>query len=183
MNLDVVSSTMANLLMCQNGSRFTFSHDCHGVLVGQILNTLGEKDPCGDFCQLPPVKVKESQLLYTNTGQWESWTTVTDSRMIQRLGDNEVNLGKKFYNRDCNKIHLRVIVSKVLSPKVDNDADISYTCSKNSERVSIYDWYFKRHITHFPLIDSDQNSPEHTVVIKADIQHAEKKTKTNVKQR
>ncbi len=27
---------------------------------------------CGDFCQLPPVKIKENQLLYANSGLWEN---------------------------------------------------------------------------------------------------------------
>ncbi len=48
MSQDVVSATMAHLLTCQHGSRFTFSHDFHDMLVGQMLNTLEGKDP-GDF--------------------------------------------------------------------------------------------------------------------------------------
>jgi hypothetical protein len=48
MSQDVVSSTMAHLLICQHDSRFTFSHEFHDVLVGQMLNTLEGKDP-GDF--------------------------------------------------------------------------------------------------------------------------------------
>ena len=27
---------------------------------------------CGDFCQFPPVKVKENQSLYANSGLWEN---------------------------------------------------------------------------------------------------------------
>ena len=48
MSQDVVSATMAHLLTCQRGSRFTFSHDFHDMLVGQMLNALEGKDP-GDF--------------------------------------------------------------------------------------------------------------------------------------
>ena len=42
---DVVSSTMAHLLVCQRGSRFTFSHDFKDLLVGQMLNHLNGEDP------------------------------------------------------------------------------------------------------------------------------------------
>ena len=59
-------------------------------------------------------------------------------------------------------------------PKVDIDADISYACWKNSERVSIHASTFQKHIASFPLIDSDKNQPKNTVVIEADIRHAPK---------
>lgn len=42
---DVVSATMAHLLICQNGTRFTFSHSFKDLLVGQMLNHLNGKDP------------------------------------------------------------------------------------------------------------------------------------------
>ena len=42
---DVVSATLAHLLICQKGSRFTFSHDFKDLLVGQMLNHLDGKDP------------------------------------------------------------------------------------------------------------------------------------------
>ncbi len=48
MSQDIVSATMAHLLTCQHGSRFTFSHEFHDMLIGQMLNTLEGKDP-GDF--------------------------------------------------------------------------------------------------------------------------------------
>ncbi len=48
MSQDIVSATMAHLLTCQHGSRFTFSHEFHDMLVGQMLNTFEGKDP-GDF--------------------------------------------------------------------------------------------------------------------------------------
>ena len=43
-----VSATMVHLLIRQHGSRFTFSHEFHDVLVGQILNKFQGKEP-GDF--------------------------------------------------------------------------------------------------------------------------------------
>jgi len=42
-------------------------------------------------------------------------------------------------------------------------------------RVSIHALTFQKHITNFPLVDSDENPPEHTVVIEADIRHAPKR--------
>jgi hypothetical protein len=80
-----------------------------------------------------------------------------------------------FTREDCNKINQRVLGSKVHLPKVDVDADISYACWKNSERVSIHASTFQKHIAGFPLVDSDENPPEHTVVIEADIRHAPKR--------
>ncbi len=45
---------------------------------------------------------------------------------------------------------------------------------KISKRVSIHASTFQKHIASFPLVDSDENPPEHTVVIEADIRHAPK---------
>ena len=45
---DVVSSTMAHLLICQKGSRFSFSHEFKDLLVGQMLNHLDGREP-GNF--------------------------------------------------------------------------------------------------------------------------------------
>ena len=79
-----------------------------------------------------------------------------------------------FTKEDCNKINKRVLGSKVHLPTVDIAADISYACWKNSERVSIHSSTFQKHIAGFPLVDSDENPPEQTVVIEADIRHAPK---------
>jgi hypothetical protein len=43
MSQDIVSVTMAHFLIRQHGSRFTFTHECHDVLVGQMLITLEGK--------------------------------------------------------------------------------------------------------------------------------------------
>ncbi len=43
-----MSATMAHLLTCQHGSRLTFSHEFHDMLVRKMQNTLEGKDP-GDF--------------------------------------------------------------------------------------------------------------------------------------
>ena len=48
MTQDVVSATMAHLLIAQNGTRFTFSHGFRDLLLGQMLNHLDGKNP-GDF--------------------------------------------------------------------------------------------------------------------------------------
>ena len=45
---DVVSATMAHLLMSQKGSRFTFSHEFKDLMVGHMLNHLLGKSP-SDF--------------------------------------------------------------------------------------------------------------------------------------
>jgi hypothetical protein len=45
---DVVSATMAHLLISQDGSRFTFSHQFRDLLLGQMLNHLDGNNP-GDF--------------------------------------------------------------------------------------------------------------------------------------
>ncbi len=88
--------------------------------------------------------------------------------ILKRMWDGSLT------KEDCNKINQRVLGSKVHLPKVDVDADISYACWKNSERVSIHASTFQKHIASFPLVDSDENPPEHTVVIEADIRHAPK---------
>ena len=45
---DVVSATMAHLLLSQEGTRFSFSHTFKDLLLGQMLNRLSGKNP-GDF--------------------------------------------------------------------------------------------------------------------------------------
>ena len=85
-----------------------------------------------------------------------------------------MDVGWKLYKRILQKINQRVLGSKVLLPKVDINADISYACWMNSERVSIHALTFQKHIASFPHIDSDKNPPDHTVVIEADIRHAQK---------
>ena len=62
-------------------------------------------------------------------------------------------------------------------PKSDNDKEISYACWKNSERISIHASRFQKHIATFTLIDSDENPPQHTVVIEVDIRHVSKQKK------
>ena len=79
-----------------------------------------------------------------------------------------------FTREDCNKINERLLGVKVLLPKIDSDADISYACWKNSERVSIHASTFQKHISNFPSVHCDENPPEHTVVLEADIRHAPK---------
>ncbi len=44
MSQDIVSTTMAHLLTCQHGLRFTILHEFHDLLAGQMLNTLEGKD-------------------------------------------------------------------------------------------------------------------------------------------
>ena len=52
---------MAHLLMCQKGSRFSFTHQFRDLLVGQMLNHLHDKQP-GDFVLRRRNKGKEGEL-------------------------------------------------------------------------------------------------------------------------
>ncbi len=45
---------------------------------------------------------------------------------------------------------------------------------KNSERVSINASTFQKHIKNFPLVESDEDPPEHTINNEADIRRAPK---------
>jgi hypothetical protein len=51
---------------------------------------------------------------------------------------------------------------------------LQHACWKNSEKVSIHASTFQKSFANFLSIDSDENPPEHTVVLEADIQHAPK---------
>jgi hypothetical protein len=64
---------------------------------------------------------------------------------------------------------------KVQLPKVEDYADISYASWKNSEKVSIHASTFQKHFANFLSIYSNENPPEHTVVLEADIQCAPKR--------
>ena len=79
-----------------------------------------------------------------------------------------------FTQQDCNAINERLIGTRVHLPIAENDDDISYACWKNSERVSIHASTFQNHIRDFPLVDSYEDPPEHTVVIEADVRKAPK---------
>lgn len=58
---DVISATMAHLLMCNNGSRFTFTHEFKDLMVGQMLNWLHGESP-GDFVLRRRNKGSEGEL-------------------------------------------------------------------------------------------------------------------------
>ena len=96
---------------------------------------------CGDFCQLPPVKVKENQSLYANSGLLENSINVAivlnnshrfkndpeHGKILKRMGES------RFTREKCNKINERLLGKKVQLPKVEDDTGISYACWKNSE--------------------------------------------------
>jgi hypothetical protein len=137
---------------------------------------------CGDFRQIPPVKARESQLLYSNSSLWESSINVAIIlNNSHRFRDDPEygNILKRmwegiFTQQDCNAINERLIGTRVHLPIVENDDDISYACWKNSVRVSIHASTFQNHIRDFPLVDSYEDPPEHTVVIEADVRKAPK---------
>jgi len=65
-----------------------------------------------------------------------------------------------------------LIGHKLQLPDFDDDADIAYACWRNSERVSIHASTFQQHIDDFPSVDSDDDSPDRTVIVEADIRKA-----------
>ena len=58
---DVVSATMAHLIMSKKGSRFSFSHEFQNLMVSQMINHLNGKAP-GDFVLRRRNKGKEGEL-------------------------------------------------------------------------------------------------------------------------
>ena len=145
---------------------------------------------CGDFRQIPPVKAKVSQFLYSNSSLWESSINVAIILNNSHRFKDDPEYGEilkrmwegKFTQKDCNAINERLIGTKVQLPNTKNDDDISYACWKNSERVSIHACTFQNHIKDFPLVESDEDPPEHTVVIEADIRKAPKYKRKSKKQ-
>ncbi len=141
---------------------------------------------CGDFRQIPPVKARESQLLYSNSSLWENSINVAIilnnshrfkddpeyGRIIKRMWDGS------FTKEDCSAISERLISQQVWLPEIQQDADFAYACWKNSERVSIHASVFQNHIKDFPSVDSSDPSPKHTIVIEADIRKAPKRRKS-----
>ncbi len=112
---------------------------------------------CGDFCQLSSVKEKENQLLYANSGPCENSINfaivLNNSHRFKDDPEFGEILKRMWYGsvtkEDCNKINQRVIGSKVLLPKVDINADITYACWKNSQRISIHASTFQKNIVSF----------------------------------
>ena len=101
---------------------------------------------CGDFRQIPPVKAKESQLLYSNSSLWESSINVAIILNNRHRFKDDPEYGDilkrmwegKFTQEDCNAINERSIGTKLQLPVIEKDDDISYACCKNCERVSIH---------------------------------------------
>jgi hypothetical protein len=138
---------------------------------------------CGDFRQIPPVKARDSQLLYSNSSLWENSINVAIilnnshrfkddpeyGRILKRMWDGS------FTKEDCNVINERLISQQVQLPEIQHDADIAYACWKNCERVTIHASIFQSHIKDFPSVDSSESPPEHTVVIEAEIRKAPKR--------
>ncbi len=54
-------------------------------------------------------------------------------------------------------------------PEIPSDADKAYACWKNSEIVTFHSSIFQNHIKDSPSVNSSEASPEHTIVIEADI--------------
>ena len=57
-------------------------------------------------------------------------------------------------------------------PQDTTDADTCYACPFNKQRNAISGGVFQQHLRSglFPTVDSDELSPDHTIIIEADIQ-------------
>jgi hypothetical protein len=139
---------------------------------------------CGDFHQIPPVKARESELLYSGGGgMWENAINVAivlgNSHRFKddpEYGEIMMRIWKgELTEEDRMKINERLIGRNgVEVPEVDKDSDIAYACPTNIQRNLIQAELFEKHISDFPTISSDDLPPETTVVIEADINRAPK---------
>ena len=138
---------------------------------------------CGDFRQIPPVKVAQSDLLYSNRGMWENAINVAIvlenshrfnqdpeyGRILMRIWKGELT------EEDRAAINSRLVgVRGIKLPEISTNSDIAYSCPKNVQRDLIHTELFQKHIANFPDVTSDDLPPEHTVILEADITQAPK---------
>ena len=112
---------------------------------------------CGDFCQLPPVKVKENQCLYTNCGlrkfyQYcnflEQWSQIQGSSTV--WGNVKANVGRKLYKRRLQQIHQNVLGSQVHCQKLI--PMLTYHVGKILKGFQFMHWHFKSILPVFHLL-------------------------------
>ena len=138
---------------------------------------------CGDFHQIPPVKVPQSEFLYSNRGLWENAINVAIvlenshrfkedpeyGQILMRIWRGELT------EDDREAINSRLVGIRGISlPEISTHSDIVYSCPRNVQRDLIHTELFQKHIKNFPDVTSDELPPKHTIILEADITQAPK---------
>ena len=136
-----------------------------------------------DFHQLRPVKCDEHGILYQGVTNGLFEGSINTSIILENSHrfDNDLQFGQllkqlwlgEFREEDINLLNTRVFGSNnVTLPNDFSDADTCYACLTNEERNAISAGVFQEHLRSglFPSVYSDELPPDHTILIKADIQ-------------
>ena len=131
----------------------------------------------GDFHQIPPVNVRQKNILWKNPGLWDTAINVAIVLDNSHRFKDDPEYGcilKRMWNGtftkdDCNKVNQRLIGRSIRLPEPDISSDISYACWSNKERTTVHASLFQEHIKNFPGFDSDIDPPDHTVILEATI--------------
>ena len=148
---------------------------------------------CGDFHQLLPVSANTDHLLFSSAKGDNYWrdiiTTIVVLQNKHRFKDDP-EFGElltrmwegRVTEKDLNKINERVIGTNGLKLPSSMDGDVSYACPSNNERNSVNRGLFRNHVMNTcPEVTSDEDPPEHTVLIEAFIHSEKSNEKGNTK--
>jgi hypothetical protein len=147
---------------------------------------------CGDFHQLLPVNCKSDHVLYSNAKGDNYWEQIISTIVVlknkHRFKDDPDfgNLLTRVWrgeitNADMEKINSRVIGHNGLELPSLIDGDVAYACPLNDERNSVNRGLFANHVrSTCPEVTSEEEPPEHTVLIEAFI-HSDSENKNGLK--
>eukprot|EP00984_Skeletonema_dohrnii_P014491 scaffold6089_cov149-Skeletonema_dohrnii-CCMP3373.AAC.2 len=140
----------------------------------------------GDFHQLKPI-CSEGEVLYSGSASATAWEQALNcaiflnnshrfkddpeyGRILERMRMGEDTLD------DREEINKRVINPKKGIVPPSDDPNISYACGTNKQRNGVIAGHFQQHIlsTH-PDVASDEDPPDHTLMIEASFTSSKKK--------
>ncbi len=137
----------------------------------------------GNFHQLRPVKCDAHGVLYEviTNGLFEGSINTAINLENSHRFDDDLQFGEllkrlwlgELREEDIILLNTRVVRSNnVTLPNDCSDADTCYACPTNKERNAISAGVFQEHLRSglFPSVNSNELPPDHTILIKADIQ-------------
>mmetsp|Transcript_1485 Transcript_1485/g.3204 ORF Transcript_1485/g.3204 Transcript_1485/m.3204 type:complete len:1761 (+) Transcript_1485:1415-6697(+) len=143
----------------------------------------------GDFHQLQPVMAKEHELLYGHSDVARVWqNTVNCAIILEKThrfsGDPEFGeimarvRSNEHTEKDIDRLNERVIAqaTEVESPSGEG---VFHVSPNNNERFALQCAAFQKHLrcTH-PTTDSNEDPPNHTIIVEAEFWHGKAKEKT-----
>jgi len=173
----------------------SFMKDRELMLLDNRLKEMGDRSKpfggfsiifAGDFRQLEPNRASHSDLLFSSQSSGHFVNSINAHIILDNnhrfQDDKEYGaLLKRFWKGDLTKkdrerLNTRVVGQNGLTLPPTFDGDACYACPTNVERNCISAASFKKHVTStHPSVESNDDPPDHTIVIYANITHAKSK--------